>query len=69
MTKTTEATARMPALYLGHGAPILVDDPIWPGELAAWATCWLSSWCRRVSGCWMCRPSSVRGSGCWLTGM
>ena len=29
--------ARMPALYIGHGAPILVDDPVWPVELAAWA--------------------------------
>src|ERR687886_2391973 len=28
---------RMPALYLGHGAPPLVDDPIWPGQLAAWS--------------------------------
>jgi len=28
---------RMPALYLGHGAPPLVDDPRWPGQLAAWA--------------------------------
>jgi 4,5-DOPA dioxygenase extradiol len=27
----------MPVLYLGHGAPTLVDDPIWPRELAAWA--------------------------------
>src|SRR5207245_1109672 len=26
-----------PTVYLGHGAPPLVDDPIWPGELAAWA--------------------------------
>ncbi|UUU22792.1 dioxygenase family protein [Streptomyces sp. DSM 40750] len=32
------ATAeRMPALYLSHGAPPLADDPIWPGELAAWS--------------------------------
>jgi 4,5-DOPA dioxygenase extradiol len=30
-------TAPVPALYLGHGAPPLMDDPIWPGELAAWA--------------------------------
>src|ERR687887_2866482 len=30
-------TARMPAVYLGHGAPPLVDDPIWPGELATWS--------------------------------
>ncbi|HLZ68399.1 MAG TPA: class III extradiol ring-cleavage dioxygenase [Dehalococcoidia bacterium] len=27
----------MPALYLGHGAPPLVDDAIWPEQLAAWA--------------------------------
>ena len=31
------AIGRMPALYLGHGAPPLVDDPIWPGQLAAWS--------------------------------
>ena len=30
-------TARMPALYLGHGAPPLLDDPLWSAELAAWA--------------------------------
>ena len=28
---------RMPALYLGHGAPPLVDDELWTGQLAAWA--------------------------------
>jgi 4,5-DOPA dioxygenase extradiol len=28
---------RVPALYLGHGAPPLVDDPVWPAELKAWA--------------------------------
>ncbi|MGH3411858.1 MAG: dioxygenase family protein [Marmoricola sp.] len=26
-------TDRMPALYLGHGAPPLLDDPKWSGEL------------------------------------
>ena len=31
--------------------------------------CWPSSFCQRVSGCWMCRPSSARGSGCWPRGM
>lgn len=30
-------TSRVPALYLGHGAPPLVDDPVWPGELSRWA--------------------------------
>ncbi|HEY9437501.1 MAG TPA: class III extradiol ring-cleavage dioxygenase [Streptomyces sp.] len=34
MTVTAE---RMPALYLSHGAPPLADDPVWPGELAAWS--------------------------------
>lgn len=28
---------RMPALYLGHGAPPLLDDPVWSGELRTWA--------------------------------
>jgi 4,5-DOPA dioxygenase extradiol len=27
----------MPALYIGHGAPPLLDDPVWSGELASWA--------------------------------
>lgn len=27
----------LPALYLGHGAPPLVDDPLWPRQLAAWS--------------------------------
>ena len=27
----------MPALYIGHGAPPLLDDPVWAGELVAWA--------------------------------
>lgn len=27
---------RLPALYLGHAAPPVLDDPVWPGELAAW---------------------------------
>jgi 4,5-DOPA dioxygenase extradiol len=27
----------MPVIYLSHGAPPLADDPVWPGQLAAWA--------------------------------
>jgi 4,5-DOPA dioxygenase extradiol len=27
----------MPAVYLGHGAPPLVDDRLWTAQLAAWA--------------------------------
>jgi 4,5-DOPA dioxygenase extradiol len=33
----TTAAERMPTLYLSHGAPPLADDPVWPGELAAWS--------------------------------
>ena len=29
--------ARLPALYLGHGAPPLLDDALWTAELARWA--------------------------------
>ncbi|MFW6774307.1 dioxygenase [Nocardioides sp. CPCC 205120] len=34
MTTTAD---RMPALYIGHGAPPLLDDPMWSGQLATWA--------------------------------
>ncbi|MFG2820456.1 dioxygenase [Kitasatospora sp. NPDC048365] len=34
---TAAAPERMPALYLSHGAPPLADDPVWPGQLAAWS--------------------------------
>jgi 4,5-DOPA dioxygenase extradiol len=27
----------LPALYLGHGAPPLLDDPEWMGQLSSWA--------------------------------
>jgi 4,5-DOPA dioxygenase extradiol len=30
-------TRRMPTLYLGHGAPPLMDDPLWPRQLERWA--------------------------------
>jgi 4,5-DOPA dioxygenase extradiol len=33
-----DATAtKMPALYIGHGAPPLVDDELWTSQLAAWS--------------------------------
>jgi 4,5-DOPA dioxygenase extradiol len=35
---TTQLPARMPALYLSHGAPPLADDDIWTGELQRWGT-------------------------------
>jgi 4,5-DOPA dioxygenase extradiol len=33
----TARPARMPALYLSHGAPPLADDTTWTRELAAWS--------------------------------
>jgi len=33
---TAQVEGRMPAVYLGHGAPPLVDDPLWVAQLAAW---------------------------------
>jgi 4,5-DOPA dioxygenase extradiol len=32
-----EHDARMPAIYIGHGAPPLVDDALWVSQLAGWA--------------------------------
>jgi 4,5-DOPA dioxygenase extradiol len=29
---------KTPALYIGHGAPMLLDDPVWSGELAQWSS-------------------------------
>lgn len=36
MTTSHQGT-RMPAIYLGHGAPPLLEDPIWSGQLSTWA--------------------------------
>ena len=33
-----QSSTTLPALYLGHGAPPLLDDPTWTAELAAWAS-------------------------------
>ena len=34
---TAQQQERMPALYIGHGAPPLLDDPVWSGQLASLA--------------------------------
>ena len=34
---TPDQNGALPALYLGHGAPPLLDDPLWMGQLASWA--------------------------------
>jgi 4,5-DOPA dioxygenase extradiol len=33
-----EPPGRMPAIYLGHGAPPLLEDDVWMGELGGWAS-------------------------------
>jgi 4,5-DOPA dioxygenase extradiol len=33
----TEADGPMPSLYLGHGAPSLIEEPVWSSQHAAWA--------------------------------
>ena len=38
MTDTQPRTDRMPALYIGHGAPPLLDDALWSSQLAAWSS-------------------------------
>jgi 4,5-DOPA dioxygenase extradiol len=36
-TMTDQTTQAMPAIFLAHGSPFLLDDQRWVGELAAWA--------------------------------
>lgn len=37
MGSETTAGGRMPVIFAAHGAPVLLDDAQWMGELAAWA--------------------------------
>lgn len=34
----SESDGTLPALYFGHGAPPLLDDPLWLGQLFGWIT-------------------------------
>ena len=36
-TMTEQPTKAMPAIFLAHGSPLLLDDQHWVGELGAWA--------------------------------
>jgi 4,5-DOPA dioxygenase extradiol len=64
MSEQTHAPGRMPALYIGHGAPPLLDDPVWSGQLAN-----LASGLPRprailiVSAHWESAPVSLSASG------
>src|SRR5689334_17356774 len=37
MTERSAPAGRMPAIFLAHGAPPLLEDATWMGELRAWA--------------------------------
>jgi 4,5-DOPA dioxygenase extradiol len=37
MDAVAPPTQPLPALYLGHGAPPLLEDPEWLGQLRGWA--------------------------------
>lgn len=37
MTTLDLEGTKTPALYLGHGAPPLLDDPVWSGQIKAWS--------------------------------
>jgi len=54
------AGRRMPAIFAAHGAPILLDDEVWMGELAAWAEALpRPSAILMVSAHWEERPATV----------
>ena len=54
------SASRQPVLFIGHGAPPLIDDPIWPGELRAWgASLPRPQEILIVSAHWEARPPSV----------
>ncbi|MFC6286022.1 dioxygenase [Nocardioides sp. GCM10027113] len=59
-----DSATPMPALYLGHGAPPLLDDPVWSSELAALAADLpRPSAILIVSAHWESAPVSLTASG------
>ncbi len=36
-SRESAASSKMPVIFAAHGAPILLDDTLWMGELARWA--------------------------------
>jgi 4,5-DOPA dioxygenase extradiol len=55
---------RMPALYIGHGAPPLLDDPVWSAELRALAAALpRPKAILIVSAHWESAPLSLSASG------
>jgi 4,5-DOPA dioxygenase extradiol len=63
-TKTDDerggSSTRMPVIFAAHGAPILLDDEPWMGELATWAKAMPKpSSILVVSAHWEARPTTL----------
>ena len=59
-TQPNRATQRMPVVFAAHGAPVLLDDAGWMGELAAWAKAMPKpSSILMVSAHWDHRPTTL----------
>lgn len=58
--ESSPSRTRMPAIFAAHGAPILLDDPAWMGELSAWAKAMPTpKSILMVSAHWEERPTSL----------
>jgi 4,5-DOPA dioxygenase extradiol len=57
-------TGRMPAIFAAHGAPILLDDEVWMGELLAWSRAMPTpNAVLMVSAHWEARPATMGAAG------
>jgi len=55
---------RMPAIFAAHGAPVLLDDALWTGELAAWAKAMpRPQSILMISAHWEVRPTTLGATG------
>jgi 4,5-DOPA dioxygenase extradiol len=56
----TNSDTRMPVIFAAHGAPVLLDDPAWMAELAAWAKAMpRPKSILMVSAHWEARPTTL----------
>ena len=56
----SDSNERMPAIFAAHGAPVLLDDAAWMGELAAWASAMPKpKSILMVSAHWEARPATL----------
>lgn len=59
-TKDGRREGRMPVVFAAHGAPVLLDDAAWMGELAAWAKALpRPTAVLMVSAHWEARPATL----------